>query len=277
MIFNKWARSLWLAMMLAMLWACATVPLTQRKALRLVPSSEIVGLSMQEYRKALKKAKLSKDREKVAMVKRVGMRIARAAEEFLEEEGLGHEIKNYHWEFNLIEDEKVVNAWCMPGGKVAVYTGILKFTRNEQGLAVVLGHEIAHAIAGHGNERMSQALLVNLGGMALSAALRTKPEETRKLYGALFGIGAALGFTLPYSRLQEAEADRIGLVLMAMAGYDPRAAIGFWERMKKGKGARLPQFLSTHPAPSARIAELKRYISEAMPYYERSKRRGANF
>ncbi len=263
------AALLLLVLFLSLVWGCATVPLTERKALRLVPHSEIVGLSFQEYRKVLKKAKLSQDQEKVRMVRRVGMRIARAAEEFLVEEGLGHQVALYQWEFNLIEDDKTVNAWCMPGGKVAVYTGILKFTRDEEGLAVVLAHEIAHAIAGHGNERMSQALLVNLGGLALSTALMTKPRETRKLYTALFGVGATVAFMLPYSRLQEAEADRIGLVLMARAGYDPRAAIGFWKRMSKGSGPRPPQFLSTHPAPSERIAQIKRYIPEALSHYRR--------
>ncbi len=273
LISNGRLAWLWTVVVLALLWGCATVPLTERKALRLVPSSEIVGLGIQEYRKVLRKAKLSQDRAKVAMVRRVGRRIARAAEEFLVEEGLGHEVGNYQWEFNLIEDDKVVNAWCMPGGKVAVYTGILKFTKDEEGLAVVLGHEIAHAIAGHGNERMSQALLVHLGGLALSVALKTKPKETRKLFGALFGIGAMVGFILPYSRLQEAEADRIGLVLMARAGYDPRAAIGFWERMSKDSGPRPPQFLSTHPAPAARIEQIKRFIPEALPYFQRFKKK----
>jgi len=251
---------------------CATVPLTERKSLNLVPQSQMLTLSLDQYSKVIGQSKLSRDRKKVKMVRMVGKRIAGAAEDFLRRSGMEDHIDDYKWEFNLIEDNKMVNAWCMPGGKVAVYTGILPYTRNERGLAVVVGHEVAHAIARHGNERMSQGLLVNLGGMALSVALAEKPALTRQLSMAAFGLGASVGILLPYSRTHESEADRIGLTLMAMAGYDPREAVPFWRRMNKKGGARPPEFLSTHPAPETRIEDIKTYISEAMPYYRKSRR-----
>ncbi len=263
-------RVIWvLIFSIVVIAACARVPLTERKSLQLVPEQEVLALSFQQYNQVLRKSKLSQNRQKVEMVRRVGRRIARAAEEFLEEEGLGYEIENYQWEFNLIKDDKTVNAWCMPGGKVAVYTGILKYTKDEAGLAVVLGHEIAHAIAHHGNERMSQALLANMGGMALSVALSQRPAETRRLFMAAFGLAANVGFLLPYSRVQESEADHIGVVLMAKAGYDPRVALAFWDRMSKANKRRPPEFLCTHPAPRTRIRRLRVYIQEALRYYKR--------
>jgi predicted Zn-dependent protease len=255
---------------LFILSGCAEVPITHRKGLHIVPESELLAMSFQQYDEVIKKSRLSKDQQKVKMVKTVGERIAKAAEAFLEDAGKGKQIKNYHWDFNLIEDDKVVNAWCMPGGKVAVYTGILPYTQDETGLAVVMGHEVGHAIADHGNERMSQSLLANMGGIALSVALAQKPSQTRQLFMVAFGVGATVGFILPYSRLHETEADRIGLMLMARAGYDPREAVSFWERMNKKSGPRPPEFLSTHPAPESRIESLKTYIQEALPYYERS-------
>ena len=248
--------------------ACARVPLTERKTLQLLPEQELLALSLEQYDQVLSKSKLSQDKQKVEMVRRVGRRIAKAAEEFLEEEGLGHEVENYQWEFNLIKDDKTVNAWCMPGGKVAVYTGILKYTKDEAGLAVVLGHEIAHAIAHHGNERMSQALLAKMGGIGLSVALSQRPAETRQLFMAAFGLAANVGFLLPYSRIQESEADHIGVILMAKAGYDPRAALAFWDRMRKASKSRAPEFLSTHPAPRTRIKRLRVYVQEALGYYK---------
>ncbi|HEN20685.1 MAG TPA: M48 family peptidase [Desulfobacteraceae bacterium] len=250
--------------------SCAEVPLTQRKSLHILPQSQMLALSLQQYDDVLKKSKICTDPEKVVMVKRTGERISAAAESFLEDSGLEEQIKYFKWEFNLIEDDNTVNAWCMPGGKIAVYTGILPFTKDENGLAVVLGHEVAHAIANHGNERMSQALLVSMGGVALSVALQEKPDRTKNLFMAAFGMGASVGFLLPYSRLHEYEADRIGLSIMSRAGYDPREAITFWERMRqKGGGKHPPEFLSTHPAPDSRIADLKVHVAEALPYYER--------
>ena len=251
--------------------SCAEVPITHREGLHLVPESELLTLSFQQYAQVLKTSNLSTDPGKVHMVRTVGERIARSAETFLKESSQADKTKGYHWEFNLIEDDKTVNAWCMPGGKVGVFTGILPYTHDESGLAVVLGHEIAHALADHGNERMSQALLASMGGVALSAALSQKPRETRDLFMAVFGVGITVGALLPYSRLHESEADQIGLLLMARAGYDPRESIPFWERMSKEQKTRAPEFLSTHPAPESRIASLKNYIPEALQYYQKSR------
>jgi predicted Zn-dependent protease len=252
-----------------MLAACATVPLTERRSLSLIPDSELVSLSNDQYAQVLKESKLSTDQQKIQMVTRVGRRIATAAEGFLEESGAGDKIKNYQWEFNVIEDDKTANAWCMPGGKVAVYTGILPFTKNEAGLAVVVGHEVAHAIAEHGNERMSQALLAQLGGIALSVALSNQPTATQQIYMAAYGVTTNVGALLPYSRLHESEADRIGLTLMAKAGYDPNEAVRFWQTMSAQGGSRPPTLLSTHPAPESRIEKIKSYIPEAMRYYKK--------
>jgi predicted Zn-dependent protease len=250
--------------------ACAEVPITHRKSLRLVPESELLTMSLQQYSEVLNKSKLSTDQQKVQLVRDVGFKIAKAAEAFLAEVGQSANIKNYQWDFNLIEDDKTVNAWVMPGGKAAVYTGILPYTQNETGLAVVLGHEVGHALADHGNERMSDALVAQMGGMALSVALSSRPQQTQQLFATVYGVGANVGFLLPYSRLHESEADRIGLTLMARAGYDPREAIPFWQRMSKQEGQRPPQFLSTHPAPETRIADIKKYLPEALPYFEKT-------
>ena len=252
-----------------LLAACATVPLTERKSLRLIPASELLSLSDQQYTKVLNESKLSTNRRTVQMVTRVGKRIASAAEEFLKDSQAQEKLKNYQWEFNVIKDDKTANAWCMPGGKVAVYTGILPFTRNDTGLAVVLGHEVAHAIAEHGNERMSEALLAQLGGVALAVALEEQPEETQQLYMAAYGVTANVAFLLPYSRLHESEADRIGLTLMAMAGYNPNEAIRFWQTMSEQGGSRPPTLLSTHPAPESRIDKIKTFIPEAMRHYKK--------
>jgi predicted Zn-dependent protease len=251
----------------SLLAACATVPLTERRSLHLVSDSELLSLSVDQYTKTLKESKLSQDPQKVQMVKKVGEKIAQATADLLKEKGLESEIQNYHWEFTLIDDPKTVNAWCMPGGKVAVYTGILPIAGGETGLAVVMGHEIAHAIAKHGNERMSQGLLVQLGGVGLSVALGTNAGLTQDIFMQAYGAATQVGVLLPYSRLQESEADHIGLILMAKAGYDPREAIPFWERMNKEGGSRPPEFLSTHPAPKSRIDNIKALIPEAMKYY----------
>jgi predicted Zn-dependent protease len=184
-----------------LLSACATVPLTERKSLHLVSDSELLSLSIQQYGTILKESKLSSDPQKVQMVRRIGERITKATAGLLREKGLEEEIQNYKWEFNLIDDPKVVNAWCMPGGKVAVYTGILPVAKDETGLAVVMGHEIAHAIAKHGNERMSEGLLVQLGGVGLSVALGTQPAATRDLFMQAYGVAGGVGIMLPYSRL----------------------------------------------------------------------------
>ncbi len=250
--------------------SCAEVAVTHRKGLHLVSNTELNLMSLQEYDKVLKTSKLSTDLGKVEMVTRVGIRIAKAAEAFLEDSGQGRKAREYKWEFNVIEDDKTANAWCMPGGKVAVYTGILPYALNDTGLAVVMGHEVAHALADHGNERMSQGLLTQLGGMALSMAVSQKPQQTRELFMTTFGLTTNVGILLPYSRLHETEADRIGLLIMGRAGYDPREAVGFWKRMGTSSGARPPELLSTHPTPDSRIEGFKAILPEAVQYYDQS-------
>ncbi|NPA36375.1 MAG: M48 family metallopeptidase [Chlorobi bacterium] len=248
--------------------ACSTVPITGRKQLHLIPDNEMLAMSLTNYDQFLKEHKLSTDAKSTAMVKRVGQNIANAVTKFMKEKGMENRIKNYEWEFNLVEED-VPNAWCMPGGKVVVYTGLLPYTKTEAGLAVVMGHEIAHAVARHGNERMSQEMAVQLGGMALSVALEKKPEETKMLFLQAYGIGTQVGVVLPYSRMHETEADKLGLIFMAMAGYNPEEAISFWSRMAKSGGQKPPEFLSTHPADETRIKNLKEFMPEALKYYKK--------
>jgi len=250
--------------------ACSTVPVTGRKQLSLIPNSTMLPMSFQQYDEFLQSHKISTNQEQTQLVKKVGLRIQKAVEEYFVEKNISHQLKDYAWEFNLVESSEV-NAWCMPGGKVVVYTGILPMTENEAGLAVVMGHEIAHAIAAHGSERMSQGLAVQMGGMALSTALAEKPAQTQQLWMAAFGIGSQLGVMLPYGRLHESEADHLGLIFMAMAGYDPNSAIGFWQRMAQGEGGQAPpEFMSTHPASETRIQKIKTLIPEVMPYYKKA-------
>jgi len=247
--------------------SCATVALTGRTQLAFIPAETMLSMSNQEYSDFLKSNKLSTDANKTRMVKTVGKRIQQAVERYLRDNNLSDRLKNYNWEFNLVESDEL-NAWCMPGGKVVVYTGIFPVTKDEAGLAVVMAHEIAHAIARHGEERMSQGLLAQVGEFALSSALEKKPAETKKLWSTVFGLGARYGVILPYSRLHESEADRLGLIFMAMAGYDPHAATAFWERMSQAKENRLNlEFLSTHPSDKTRISNIKALIPEAMSYY----------
>jgi len=250
-----------------LLASCATVPLTGRKQLDLIPSDTMLSMSFQEYNKFLKENKVSTDQAKTQMVRNVGARIQKAVEKYMTDENMSSRLKDYDWEFNLIENEQA-NAWCMPGGKVVVYTGLLPITKDDNGLAVVMGHEIAHAIAHHGDERMSQGLIASLGSVALSSALKTKPEETQRLWMTAFGVGAQFGVLLPYSRVHESEADRLGLIFMAMAGYDPGNAVGFWERMTKmNNSAKIPELLSSHPSDQKRIANIKALLPEALSYY----------
>ena len=259
-----------LALTLAALLAlpsCATVPITGRTQLNLIPSGEMLSMSESQYSEFLKENKVSTDKTATAQVERVGNKVRDAVVSYMDAHGQGDKIKGYKWEMNLVES-KEVNAWCMPGGKVVVYTGILPITKTDAGLAVVLGHEIGHAIAQHGSERMSQGLLAQMGGVVLSEALKSKPAETQQLWMTAFGAGAQYGALLPFSRLQESEADRIGLVLMAMAGYDPNEAVGFWQRMQTAGGEKPPELMSTHPSDERRIADLQKEIPEAMKYYK---------
>lgn len=250
-----------------MLASCSTVPITGRSQVALIPSDTMLSMSTQQYDEFLSTHKISKDKEKTEMVKKAGKRIKNAVERYFAENGLSDRLNGYQWEFNLIDD-KAVNAWAMPGGKVVVYTGLLPIARDETGLAVVMGHEVAHAVADHGNERMTQALGVQLGGLALSTALATEPAMTQELWMGVYGAGAQYGLLLPYSRLHESEADHLGLIFMAMGGYDPRAAVPFWQRMSaEKKGQAPPEFLSTHPSDETRIEDIKNLIPKAMQYY----------
>ena len=255
---------------LVLLASCATVPVTGRKQLSLVSDAEMQAMSYQQYDEVITQSKLSNDPEQTAMVKRVGANIQAAVEEFFRQEGMSSHLEGYAWEFNLIESDEV-NAWCMPGGKVAFYTGILPICQNEAGVAVVMGHEVAHAIAEHGSERMSQGLMMQLGGMALSEAIDSKPAETQAIYMSAFAIGAQYGAMLPFSRQQESEADQMGLIFMAMAGYAPRLAPAFWQRMSaQGGGAAPPEFMSTHPSDETRIRKLNEHMPEAMKYFNQN-------
>ncbi|MGA9119927.1 MAG: M48 family metallopeptidase, partial [Bacteroidota bacterium] len=231
--------------------------------------SQMLSMSVQEYGQFLKGNKISGDAGSTAMVKRVGGRIQKAVEQYMGDHNLSSRLQGYQWEFNLVESNEV-NAWCMPGGKVVVYTGILPVTKDETGLAVVLGHEIAHAIAEHGNERMSQELLAQVGSAALDQALANKPEQTRQLWSTAFGVGVQLGALLPYSRTHESEADHLGLIFMAMAGYDPNASLTFWQRMAAQGGQKPPEFLSTHPSDETRIAQIRAELPEALKYYHKT-------
>lgn len=249
--------------------SCSTVPLTGRSQLNMISDSEMHSMSYTQYDDFIKNNKLSTDKRNTALVKKVGTKIRRAVEKFMAQKGLSDHLRGYKWEFNLVEDD-MVNAWCMPGGKVVFYTGILPITQNEAGIAVVMGHEIAHAIAEHGNERMSQQLLTQMGGVALAVAVKDKPKETQALWMSLYGVGSAVGVMLPYSRLHESEADKMGLIFMAMAGYDPNTSVEFWQRMADMKGgAAPPEFLSTHPSDQTRINDLKAAMPEAMTYYKK--------
>ena len=229
-----------------------------------IPSSQMLSLSTSQYQEVIQKAKISNDQKTTAMVRRVGRRIARAVEDLLQEEGVE---MHFEWEFNLIKDDKQANAWCMPGGKIAVYTGILKFTQDETGLAVVMGHEVAHALARHGNERMTQGIGIGILSAALAFGLSDSDPGTRSLFLGAVGAGAQYGIILPFGRSQESEADRLGLQLMARAGYNPEAAIPFWERMAGNSKGAPPEFLSTHPSHDTRIADIESFLPEALIYY----------
>lgn len=245
--------------------SCSTVPIIGRKQLHLLPESQMLSLSLTNYKAFLDTTEVIKTGKEYDMVKSAGMKISRAVIKFLSDNKLQDRAANFAWEYNLVK-ESDINAWCMPGGKVVFYSGIMPVCQDEQGVAVVMGHEIAHAVALHGNERMSQALVAQLGGMALDIALQSRPEETKNIFLNAYGIGTQLGVILPYSRKHEYEADKLGLIFMTMAGYDPNKAVSFWERMAKTETAKVPEFLSTHPLSEKRIEELKKAIPEMAAY-----------
>lgn len=251
---------------LVLLLSCNKTAFTGRKQLNLIPAGELNQMSFAEYKTFLSQNKTLASGKDVDLVRRVGNDIKAAVEVYYQAKGNSADLKGFAWEFNVVDDAKTVNAFCMPGGKVVVYTGILQVTQTEDALAVVMGHEIAHALANHGNERMSQGLVAQLGLSSLQLALSQKPSQTNDLLLAAAGAGAQVGILLPFSRKHESEADEIGLYLMAMAGYDPYAAAPFWDRMNKSGGSRPPEFLSTHPDPTKRSQRLKELSAKARGY-----------
>lgn len=254
----------------ASLVACSKNPITGRNQAHLVSEQELQSMATQQYQQFLSQNRVvspSADRD-AEMVRRVGQRVANAVTKYFNQQGQGKVLEGYKWEYNLVQSNEA-NAWCMPGGKIVVYTGLLPITQNEAALAMVLGHEISHAVLQHGNERMSQELIAQGLGTGLSVALANKPEATQQIFAQAFGVGAQVGVLLPFSRKQELEADRYGMIFGAMAGYNPREAIALWQRMEKQAGnSAPPEFLSTHPSAGNRIDQLQKYLPEALKYYQ---------
>lgn len=262
-------KILFTSVLLTFLYACATVPVTGRKQLSLVSSAEINQMAAQQYAEVIRTGPLSSNQEQTQLIKTVGVRIQKAVERYMAEKGLSDQLAGFNWEFNLIQDDKTVNAWCMPGGKVAFYTAILPICKDESGVAVVMGHEVAHAIANHGRERMSQGLMAEFGLSTIGAAMGQNPTATQEIFMQAVGMGTNVGM-LKFSRSHESEADHMGLIFMAMAGYDPSSAPKFWERMATLSGGQQPpEFLSTHPSHETRINDLEGWIPEAMQYYKK--------
>lgn len=257
-----------LSCVLFLMIGCQRNAITGRNQLKLFSDADIQAMALTEYKSFLSENKVVNPASKDAdMVKRIGQRITSAISNYYTKKGQGNVLDGYQWEYNLVQSDEV-NAWCMPGGKIVVYTGLLPITQNEAALAIVMGHEITHALAQHGNERMSQGMVQQLGGAALSIALADKPAETQALFMNAYGIGTQVGFALPFSRKDEYEADKFGLQFAAMAGYNPQEAIPLWQRMEKaGGGNRPPEFLSTHPSEGNRIARLQQQMPEALKLY----------
>jgi len=248
---------------LGLIYSCATNPLTGKKTLNFVSNSELFPSSFQEYGTFLKSNKVISGTADAKKVETVGIKIKTAAERYLASLGQNDYLKDYQWEYKLV-DSKEVNAWCMPGGKIVVYSGILPITKNDAGLATVMGHEVSHALANHGAQRMSASQLQTLGAAGVAAATGSQSAEKQKMWQEYYGIGSQVGVMLPFSRSHETEADKIGLILMAIAGYNPDEAISFWTRMSANSGGQAPaEFLSTHPSDATRIANLKAMVPEA--------------
>lgn len=264
-------RTLFFLTIVAACFGCTHNPITGRNQLSLYSDKEIQDMAASNYKQFLSANKVvakTVGSEDALMVERVGRRIASAITAYYTQQGMANILDGYNWEYNLVES-KEVNAWCMPGGKIVVYTGLLPITQTETALAIVLGHEITHALAKHGNERMSQAMIQQLGGVALSVAVVNQPSETQGIFMNAYGIGSSVGGLLPFSRKQEYEADRLGLRFAAMAGYDPREAIPFWERMKAASGnTKNIEILGTHPVDDNRIQKLKEEMPDALSVYK---------
>lgn len=262
---TKFSALLIVAMML--LQTCASVPFTGRRQLNLVSNEQVLALSLEQYQDFMRTAPVERGTANAEMVKRVGTRLASAVETFYRSNGYESELQNYQWEFNLVK-ENSVNAFAMPGGKIVVLTGLLPVTQTEEALAVVLGHEVAHVIAQHSNERISQQVALQYGGAVAGGLLGSSAGA--QIGQEVFGIGAQLGVMLPYARKQELEADEIGLIIMALAGYNPEAAVPFWTRMSQASQGSSPEVLSTHPNDQKRIARIQQFLPVAMQYYKGS-------
>lgn len=256
--------SVWLSMLL-FLAACSSVPLTGRKQMLLVSDSEVLSSSLTQYSDYMKTATKSTSKNGSAMVTRVGKKIAAATEQYLKNNGLESEIKNFSWEFNLVKDDQV-NAFCMPGGKIVVYEGLMQLVDSDDELAVVVSHEVAHAVAKHSNERMSQQLMAQYGAQIIGQALSNKSAAVQQIGNSVYGLGAQYGVMLPFSRKHESEADYMGLVFMTMAGYNPEVAVNFWQKMSAGKSGATPEFMSTHPSDATRISDIQKYLPELEKY-----------
>lgn len=270
----KLRRKILLIVAAVILAACGTtrvVPVTGRKQKVMTDNASVLTLSYSEYTKYIKGVKLSTNAANTAMVKRVGQRLATAVETYLKANGYADEVKNYNWEFNLVADNQV-NAFCMPGGKIVVYEGLLPVTKTEAALAIVLGHEIAHAVAYHSSEQQQQQENQQLFGSVLSGVLQGTTgtnSNTASVLSSLYGLGSQMA-TLKYSRKHETEADHIGLIFAAMAGYNPQEAISFWQRMaSSSSSSATPVWLRTHPTDAQRISDLQKVMPEAMKYYKK--------
>ena len=246
--------------MLLLLSSCGSVPLTGRKQVLLVSDQEVLSSSLTQYSDYMKSAAKSSSKDGAAMVTRVGKKIAAATEQYLKNNGLESEIKNFSWEFNLVKDPQV-NAFCMPGGKIVVYEGLMQLVSSDDELAVVIGHEVAHAVAKH-----SQQLMAQYGAQILGQALSNKSAAVQQVGNTVYGLGAQYGVMLPFSRKHESEADYMGLVFMAMAGYNPEVAVTFWQKMSAGSSGSTPEFMSTHPSDATRINEIKQHLPEIEKY-----------
>lgn len=248
--------------------SCFKVPVTGRRQFRMLPESMILNMSLTAYQDFLRQnPPLPHSNQDAGRVVAVGQKMSQAVDFYLVSNGFKKIKRNFSWDFQLVNDP-TVNAWCMPGGKIVFYSGIMPLALNDAGIATIMGHEMAHAVARHGNERMSQQIALYLGGISIALAMNEHPEETRNIFLAVYGIGGALG-TLAYSRKHEYEADKIGMVFMALAGYNPAEAISFWERMEaQSAGVQMPQFLSTHPHHDSRIVEMKKFLPKALKYYK---------
>ena len=249
-----------------LLTSCGSVPITGRKQLNLVSDSEVLQASLQQYSSFMQTATVSTNKTQSARVTRVGQRIAAATEAYLKAVGLESELQNYAWEFNLVKSNDV-NAWCMPGGKIVVYEGIMNLATTDDELAVVIGHEVAHAVAKHSNERMSQQVLAQYGASAIGILTSGKSAATQQIAQQVYGLGAQYGVMQPFSRKHESEADKMGLVLMTIAGYNPDVAITFWQKMAATTTQEPPEFMSSHPSHATRISDIQKWLPEVKKQY----------